>query len=127
MRISDWSSDVCSSDLYCSLRWRRHGESARSGRGRKTMSLSGELFRCVRSHALGRKSEEPRGDGPARNDTARAFPALRCTVAGPVPGRAMAYLLGRLARGARDAVVEPRRTTLRAGPAKSTPFPNLWG
>src|SRR3546814_7736438 len=104
MRISDWSSDVCSSDLYCSLRWRRHGESARSGRGRKTMSLSGELFRCVRSHALGRKSEEPRGDGPARSDKARAFPALRWPVAGPVTGRAMADVMERLWRGAGNEV-----------------------
>src|SRR3546814_17702255 len=51
MRISDWSSDVCSSDLYrCSHHHTRRGDRAQSLRQPRSMLMPGVSARSSRIH-----------------------------------------------------------------------------
>src|SRR3546814_14519225 len=44
MRISDWSSDVCSSDLHAQIAWRRAAQGARKRRAPADAPGGGVLF-----------------------------------------------------------------------------------
>src|SRR3546814_19564809 len=86
MRISDWSSDVCSSDLAAAVAWRRRngctGPPACRHRGRshaparRLRALTG----LIRD---GPGKRRPRQEGPATllEYRVRAFPSLRPTFA----------------------------------------------
>src|SRR3546814_5297860 len=43
MRISDWSSDVCSSDLFLIARWRRRAEAGHDGPAIGKMAIGSAL------------------------------------------------------------------------------------
>src|SRR3546814_14049791 len=65
MRISDWSSDVCSSDLPCSLRtgaraWVPPEHSERRPRGGACREQGGRRYEMAEAPAPARRSEERR-------------------------------------------------------------------
>src|SRR3546814_11973982 len=92
MRISDWSSDVCSSDLNIIAQLRENGEVQRGWLGVRIQNVTDEL-------AEGLRLDRPRGalvaavteGGPAQDagieqgDVILAFAAREVTEMGPLP------------------------------------------
>src|SRR3546814_20724684 len=95
MRISDWSSDVCSSDL-----WARSDDGGKGHQGVRGMPESGRVAARAnpprgrfRNH-LPVDAQVPAGLGTAQEQTARFAPSGCPGVFGPVPPPASLELTG---------------------------------
>src|SRR3546814_15374272 len=79
MRISDWSSDVCSSDLWSRRRYRRAGCIA--ARDPQTTNASNRRSGSARRGSPA-DSAADRGEGGAQHDLARYRPARKSVGSG---------------------------------------------
>src|SRR3546814_5006273 len=93
MRISDWSSDVCSSDLAAGARAAARGRGsaggARRARRHGVPSLSHRRHRPGRDRARPGGQPEHGGEGSAKglSRARRASGAVRCGMTHPAPSR----------------------------------------
>src|SRR3546814_2052919 len=83
MRISDWSSDVCSSDLFCRLRRRRGGRGGSRCRGADAFGQQ-RFLRDDRQHEgrgerASRQAERQREQFPLHRGTPAAILSVTST------------------------------------------------
>src|SRR3546814_5852767 len=83
MRISDWSSDVCSSDLLTSTMLEPRGSTAGAGRAYGT-SRSMRSANWLNQHSPGCSHDTPQGSAPAGNHSSIRDDVS--TAANPPPG-----------------------------------------